>query len=194
MRTQYKFLLSLLLTCFCLNLNAAPDPKDVAVVNTPSVTVINVPGVTIENDQLHPVPVAPKQYPREPFVLQGTFTFDTEVFVDVTMSPPAGKVAVIEMVTATFVLGINDHMRGVYLFTAPDGSELMGFILQPPTLRSTFADANDYYVSQQVRLYSAANWPVVFRVERNSTVFDGRHGVVRISGYSIPIDSPSLAP
>lgn len=184
-----KLVFVLITAVFATSTYAAPPAKAPQDVN-----VVNTPGVTIENSDINPIPVTSKAFTRIPFKLTGTFSFGTDVFADVTMNPPADRTVVIEMVTAYFTLDNDDPVRSVSLFTAPEGKELSAFILQPPHTGSALITANDHIVSQQVRLYSASGWPVIFRVERNSTSLDNRTGVVRISGYTVPVDSPTLSP
>lgn len=151
-----------------------------------------IPDVTVVNAATNPVPVV-QTVIREPFKVVGQFSFEIgETFADVELELPEGRIAVIEMVTATFVLAEDDSAVLASLFAAANGIERSQFYLRPvPTA------PGHYVVSQQVRLYSSpgqAGGAVVFRAERTGGKTTRRTGIVRISGYTVPADSPTLSP
>ena len=164
--------------------NGPTNPASVMIENGPlDVNVQNTPGVTIENGPLQPIPVTVENYAREPVTLShitrlevndGSFSAGTIFTV------PSDKIFVLQHVAVT---------------KDPSGTDIDYFFILN---RANFAP----YVSAKGS--SMINQPVTFYFEPNEQIRGGGfltganqrivNVITRLSGYLVPVGSPSLAP
>ena len=152
--------------------------------------------VEIKNDSGSAVAVDTMRAARTPFAYKyedSTFTFG----VDFSIPVPEGRRLVIEHISGLLVNQDPDFLEEVEILTTTNDQELKEF----PTLHETPASGDGVYgyaFSEELRLYADAGTNVKYDANYGSQVVDSSPGlvttVVSISGYTVPMDEPSLAP
>jgi hypothetical protein len=179
--------------CFAISAYAAPAPKppsDVNVVSEPA-TARDVNVVT------DPLPVTSvDSYPREPFTLRvevnipdGTADWTSDIFLP--GDPSLDKVLVFENIAAQALVPASQVIRYVLIYRHNGASRLA----QIHNIRSVYTTASTYIFDtlKQVRLY--ADPGSILSVEASRSNSSGSASVlVDISGYSVPVGSPTLGP
>jgi len=211
MKKNYtKILIFIALAMYQITASAAPPPKDVNVINTPDVNVVNMPpvevtvpgaldvnvqntpGVTIENGPLEPVPVTIDSYPREPVTIQVIFDIESnggnppqQNFYTV----PSDKILVLQHVS------INKGARGTsyidYAFIRSLNVAVTNRLYFVPQITASGTSL----VSQQVTQYFPPNaelWGGLYLTAANTPA--QVNALFTLTGYLVPVGSPSLGP
>jgi hypothetical protein len=138
----------------------------------------------------------PEVFPREPFQFTARADFlDGSLGTDVPFDVPSDKRLVIENVSATLETPINQEITATQVRTILKGVIAWHSVFVPKT--ATFEDKiNIYSGGQQVRVYADPGTTVHILVNKNasSCPFPCGTTLVFISGYLLPVESPSLAP
>jgi len=160
------------------------------------VGITGTPNVNVTNPVGSPVPVFfGTANVRVPFQFQANGTIaggsssDTQTFV-----VPAGNLLVIETVTATAAPQSTFTLRGILVgTTANTVAAIHSFPLfeQPQGTPQTFKDAN---LAQRVRLYADPGSTVSMILNRAGTDAIGVNWQASVSGYLVPVGSPTLSP
>jgi len=168
----------------------------VGIAGTPSVkaTIVGTPGVTIQNGPSEPIPVTVDPYPRTPFQIAISLQFpENAQQVSGSFSVPSGMRLVVETVSIRGGLAADQQLTQWSISVAA-GAVCTHALSLPPTA-AVLADLNVklYSSNNLVRLYADPGTQVSMQISRYPAIGNpGFFGFV--SGYLVPVGSPSLAP
>ena len=138
----------------------------------------------------------PEVLPREPFHFTARADFvDGLLGTDVAFDVPSDKRLIIENVSATLETPIEQEITATQVRTVVNCVIAWHSVFVPK--RATLEDKlNVYSGGQQVRVYADPGTTVHVLVNKNagSCPFPCGTTLVFISGYLLPVNSPSLAP
>ena len=172
-------------------------PVDVTLPSTLDVNVQNMPGVTIENSDLNPVPVTTKTYAREPFRHLNVYTIPSgslNLGTTLISTVPNNKRLVIEHISARYITGVGNQPHSwVVSLSDNTGPRTYADITMTEQVNDASSTERKFAANEPVRLYGEPGERLTFNVVRNSA--NSNDGLTfSVSGYYVPIDSPSLAP
>ena len=161
---------------------------DVNVTSPTDVNVLGIPGVTIEN--LNPIPVATTTlFPREAIGFNESYSFfpgGKKTQSSILYTVPSGKRLVIE--TASAQVSVPDGEEPVYV-------SIGGLSL--PTIRQGSDGTSTYFSGlEQFRKYIPEDSNVSALVIISGLGSSGISGFasLSVSGYLLPMESPTLSP
>lgn len=133
---------------------------------------------------------------REPFQFTARAEWqDGKLQTDVAFDVPGGKRLVIENISATLETQIGQEITSTQVKTVVNNVVAWHSVFIPKT--ATFENKfNVYSGGQRVRIYADPETTVNVLVSRNNSqcAFPCGTTLVFISGYLLPVESPSLAP
>ena len=171
-----------------------PPTANVNVVNVADVNVVGTPGVTVENDDFNPIPVeVMPAFPRMPFTFRDVASQNSGTDITISFTVPSDKRLVIELATARVEPGPGGEIRFSSIQLTTNGTRAAHFFSIPLSCTNCFSGGNTYQTAQPLRLYADPDTSVAIAVAR--TVGSGFYRVQgSVSGYLVPLDSPSLEP
>lgn len=135
-------------------------------------------------------------FKREPFQFTARVDWqDGKLQTDVAFDVPKGKRLVIENISATLETPMGQEITATQVRTVVNNVIAWHSVFVPKT--ATFENKlNVYSGGQQVRIYADPETTVNVLVSKNSSqcTFPCGTTLVCISGYLLPVKSPSLAP
>jgi len=177
-----------------------PTPAtNVNVVNTPNVNVLSSPAVNVGNTSDNPVPVAivdgnAAAVTREPFQFMASKVNQTADVGYLTFAVPADKRLVIENVSMSARLQLTQAVWEFSIETLL--TEQPGVAHVVPVFKQAESTTQAFFsAGQQVRLYADGGTTVFLRIYlTNADPANYYNFFASVSGYLIPITSPSLGP
>lgn len=159
------------------------NTPNVQVTNTPDVSVVNVPTVEIGNSTDNPVPVA-LQTLKQPFQQQLLIIFDDGVqFAEGAVTIPAGKLLVVENLSAFVQLPFGQKATGLLAAEwTVDGSIQRGHTYMPFTVQTGHVGRGDLFTAAFRTLLFAEE--ATFRFSRDADASASRVEA-SVSGYLV---------
>jgi hypothetical protein len=143
-----------------------------------------------------------RQYKREPFQFWAHGEWQNgQIQTEVAFNVPKTKRLVIENISAHLICPVGQEIMLTQIRTSVNKVLAWHNVFIPKTavLSPPLAGLpiSNYSGGQQVRLYADPGTPVIILVSKNSNTIPAVPGggtEVYISGYLLPVQSPSLAP
>lgn len=151
--------------------------------------------VFVTNDAINPVPVTSVSYPREPWaVTQDILILDGSQFTNGNLGTvPAGKILVIENYTLRAVAN-KSRLREAWIKIKTNGITILRENMVKDSIPVSEGNANIYYDDRQARFYCDEMTDIIFSPVRDGDLTENISVRVSMSGYLVPVNSPSLAP
>ena len=176
----------LCLVVFAVSVQADPKPKDVNIVNQPTVYLGDTADVNVLNE---PLQVEVNSSEREPFQTEGSLTLkDNEYWMQIhEFTPDTEKRLVIDNFNA--ILTIAQGGTGyIEITTTVNGSSVVHTF--PFDFRQSFASTHDFmFLAKTVTLFADPDTKVSIHCTRSTDTRDS-YCSCKITGYLEPVPSP----
>jgi len=175
---------------------AAPE-KDVNVVNTPDVVVANTPDVNVVNMPDVNVASLPSVSIdtdiRTPYHTSANITEWTAQSVNAIVEIPAGHRFVIEHISASAFMHPQVELSSVAIYPHAGGTSTTHVFTLTETAPG-FTGSNTYAGSHSVRIVTDQSFLARFTKVSVGGSLDLGTASIAVSGYLLPLTSPSLSP
>lgn len=158
----------------------AQNPKDVNVVNTPTVNVASLPPVSIGT------------HVRTPYQVSMSTDWTT-ASVNMIVEVPAGNRMVIEHISAFAFMHSQVELSSFAIFPIVNNQSAT-HVFSLPEVAPGFSGSRTYAGGQQVRLYADQSFLVSFTKVSVGGSMEMGTASISVSGYLIPYTAASLAP
>lgn len=180
---QLKSFLSIMVVTFVVYTAPAfaAEGKDVNVVNTPNVNVVTMPNVVVD---------APMRIPFQKTL--NTTDWGTQS-VNLILDAPLGQRLVIEHISAFASMGPNEELSSFAVSTVVNMVSATHIFSLSETAPG-FTGSNTYAGGQIVRIYADEGALITFTKVPVGGGSSFGSASVTVSGYLIPMTSPTLGP